>query len=70
MIEISDWMETARLTQEYLTLQLILFPLAGGALLDVCNFSRTEILSSFYSVLLHLLRTILSDEMQLGLKDA
>lgn len=70
MIEIRDWTETARLTQEYLTLQLILFPLASGALLDVCNFSRTEILSSFYSVLLHLLRTVLSDEMQVGLEDA
>lgn len=70
MIEIRDWTETARLTQEYLTLQLILFLLASGALLDVCNFSRTEILSSFYSVLLHLLRTVLSDEMQVGLEDA
>lgn len=42
-------MEMTRPIQEYLTLQLILFPLVHNALWDVCKALRTNFLSSSYS---------------------
>lgn len=38
--EISNLMEMVHLTQEYLALALMSFPLDRNALLDVCKFSK------------------------------